>query len=167
MTLYNPLHLLPLPPHAFDSKPLTSALTVDPFSDLLWVGTSSGSVSALCSPLSLSRNVHFPAHGSTAPAYGPGTSRAVKEIRVTDREVWTLSEGGVGGRRRGGAPKWTVSDPTRSLRSMTPNPTNSHEVLAGGTGQMVLVNTARGEVVRRVSRRSFLADDRWNILAPW
>lgn len=33
---------------------------------------------------------------------------------------------------------------------MTPSPTNSHEVLAGGTGQMMLVNNSRGEIVRRV-----------------
>ena len=150
MSLYNPLHLLPLPPHALDPKPFPTALTVDPFSDLLWLGTSSGSTSALCSPLSLSRNVHFPAHDAKPLGYTAGTSRGVKEIRVTDREVWTLTEGGIGGRRRGGAPKWKISDPTRSLRSMTPNPTNSHEVLAGGTGHMILVNTAREEVVRQV-----------------
>jgi PAB-dependent poly(A)-specific ribonuclease subunit 2 len=152
MAVYNPLHLLPLPPQPLDPKPLPNALAVDLYSDLLWVGSSSGSVSALCSPLSLSRNVHFPAHGANHLAYAiPGSNLGVKEVRVTDRDVWTLTEGGVGGRRRGGAPKWNVSDPTRSLRSMTPNPTNSHEVLAGGTGQLILVNTARGEVIRRVS----------------
>ena len=150
MTTFNPLHLVPLPPQVLDPKPFPTALTVDPYSDLLWVGTSSGSVSALCSPLSLHRNVHFPAHSSHVHGYAPGTGRGVKEIRVTDRDVWTLTEGGIGGRRRGGAPRWNVGDPSRSLRSMTPNPTNSHEVLAGGTGQMMVVNTARGEVVRRV-----------------
>lgn len=43
----------------------------------------------------------------------------------------------------------TYSDPTRSLRAMTPSPTNSHEVLLGGTGQMMLMNNSRGEIVRR------------------
>ncbi|WWD21952.1 PAB-dependent poly(A)-specific ribonuclease subunit PAN2 [Kwoniella shandongensis] len=154
---YNPLHLLPLPPQSVDPKPISTALTVDPFSDVLWIGTSSGSVSALCTPLSLTRNVQFPAHG--ARSVGPylphqGMSPAVKEIRVTDRDVWTLTEGGVGGRKRGGASKWNVGDPTRSLQSMTPNPTNSHEVLAGGSGQMLLANTSRGEVVRRIEAQS-------------
>ncbi|ORY23812.1 ubiquitin carboxyl-terminal hydrolase-domain-containing protein [Naematelia encephala] len=151
MSLYNPLHLLPLPPQALDVKPVATSVHVDSYSDVLWVGTSSGLVSALCTPLALTRYVQFPAHGANTGVFMPtGTGRGVKQIRVTDREVWTLTEGGVGGRRRGGAPKWTVSDSTRSLRSMTPNPTNSHEVLAGGTGQMLLANTSRGEVVRRV-----------------
>jgi hypothetical protein len=44
-----------------------------------------------------------------------------------------------------------TSDPTRSLRSMAPNPSNSHEALAGGSGQLLLANTSRGEIVRRVS----------------
>ncbi|KAK8846644.1 PAB-dependent poly(A)-specific ribonuclease subunit PAN2 [Kwoniella newhampshirensis] len=154
---YNPLHLLSLPPQSIDPKPIPTTLTIDPFSDVLWIGTSSGSVSALCTPLSLTRNVQFPAHG--ARPVGPylphqGVSPAVKEIRVTDRDVWTLTEGGVGGRKRGGAAKWNVGDPTRSLQSMTPNPTNSHEVLAGGTGQMILANTSRGEVVRRIEPQS-------------
>lgn len=107
---YNPLHLLPLPPTALDPKPIPTSLTLDPFSDVLWVGTSSGTVSALCSPLTLTRNVHFPAHGCKAG--GGGFSQqsvsAVREVRVTDRDVWTLTEGGIGGRKRGGAPKWTV-----------------------------------------------------------
>lgn len=154
MTTYNPLNLLTLPPQSLDAKPTPTALAVDPYADILWVGTSSGIVSAYCSPLSLASNIRFPAHGARplggsgyiAPGQGPN----VKEIRVSDREIWTLAEGGVGGRRRGGAVKWNVSDPTRSLRSMAGNPTNSHEVLAGGTGQMILANTSRGEVVRRV-----------------
>ncbi|WVR04297.1 PAB-dependent poly(A)-specific ribonuclease subunit PAN2 [Kwoniella sp. DSM 27419] len=156
---YNPLHLLPLPPQALDPKPVPTALTVDPFSDVLWIGTSSGIVTALCTPLSLTRNVQFPAHGSRpggAAGYLPlpGMSTAVREIRVTDRDVWTLTEGGVGGRKRGGAAKWNVSDTTRSLRSMTPNPTNSHEMLAGGSGQLLLSNTSRGEIVRRIDHTS-------------
>jgi hypothetical protein len=39
---------------------------------------------------------------------GHAGSMAVKEIRVTDRDVWTLTDGGVGGRKRGGAVKWSV-----------------------------------------------------------
>ena len=152
MSLYNPLNLFSIPPQALDPNPLATSLTVDSFSDVLWVGTSSGTVSAYCSPLTLSRNVQFPAHGSRTAGYAvPGVIRSVNEIQVSDREVWTLTEGGIGGRKRGGAPKWNVSDPARSLRSMTPNPINSHEILAGGTGQMMLVNTSRGEIVRRVS----------------
>ncbi|KAL0243535.1 PAB-dependent poly(A)-specific ribonuclease subunit PAN2 [Cryptococcus tetragattii IND107] len=153
---YNPLHLLALPPTALDPKPIPTSLTLDPFSDVLWVGTSCGIVSALCSPLTLTRNVHFPAHGCKAGGGGfsqQGVS-AVREVRVTDRDVWTLTEGGIGGRKRGGAPKWTVSDVTRSLRTMSPNPTNSHELITGGAGSLLLANTARGEVVRSIENSS-------------
>ena len=110
MTTYTPLQLLPLPPTAVDPRPIPTALTVDPFSDLLWVGSSSGLVTSLCSPLGLTRNVQFPAHGakSLTGYMGHATNMSVKEIRVTDRDVWTLTDGGVGGRRRGGAVKWSV-----------------------------------------------------------
>ncbi|CAK9784309.1 putative subunit of the Pan2p-Pan3p poly(A)-ribonuclease complex [Cutaneotrichosporon oleaginosum] len=149
---YNPLSLFPLPPQVADPKPVPAALAVDGFADMLWVGSAGGLVSAFASPLTLTRNVQFPAHGAAkgrdfVPM--PGIHAGVRQIRVTDREVWTLAEGGISGRKRGGAPRWSVTDVTRSLRAMTPAPTNSHEVLAGGTGQMVLVNNARGEIVRR------------------
>lgn len=146
MTTYQPLHLLPLPLHPTDPKPAATSITVDPFSDLLWIGTSAGTVSALCSPLHCTPNVRFPAHGHLPIVNGS----AVKSIRVTDREVWTLTEGGIGGRKRGGAAKWNVSDHTRSLRTMSPNPINSHEVLAGGSNGLIVANTSRGDIVKRV-----------------
>ncbi|WVQ76650.1 PAB-dependent poly(A)-specific ribonuclease subunit PAN2 [Cryptococcus sp. DSM 104548] len=154
---FNPLNLLPLPPTSIDPKPIPTALTVDPFSDTLWVGTSSGLVTALCSPVALTRNVQFPAHGyksARGAGFGQPAVSAVKEVRVTDRDVWTLTEGGIGGRKRGGAPKWTVSEPTRTLQTMAPNPTNSHELLAGGSGSLLLANTARGEMVRAIDHSS-------------
>jgi PAB-dependent poly(A)-specific ribonuclease subunit 2 len=79
---------------------------------------------------------------------GPQT---VKSIRVTDREVWTLTEGGIGGRKRGGMVKWSVTEPLRGLKTMAANPTNSHEVLAGGNNGVIVANTSRGEITRRVS----------------
>ena len=45
----------------------------------------------------------------------------------------------------------TNSDPTRSLASMSPNPSNSNEIIAGGNGLM-LANMSTGQIVRRVSR---------------
>ena len=151
MTQYNPLTLLSLPPNHSDPKPLPTALTIDPLVDLIWCGSSTGVVSTYCSPTHLSPNVRFPAHGADPPGgYLPGSSRNVRSIRVTDREVWTLTEGGIGGRRRGGAAKWNVGDPSRGLRAMCGNPTNSHEVVAGGTNGLMIVNTSRGEVLKRV-----------------
>lgn len=146
---YTPLQLLPLPPTATEPNPIPTCLTIDPFSDILWVGSSSGLVTALCSPLSLSRNVQFPAHGAQLSGTYPLVS-GVKEIRVTDREVWTLTEGGVGGRKRGGAPKWSFSDPNRRLASMTPNPSNSNEVVAGAAS-LLIGNMTTGQIVRTVS----------------
>ncbi|EKC98272.1 hypothetical protein A1Q2_07286 [Trichosporon asahii var. asahii CBS 8904] len=154
MSSYNPLSLFPLPPQISDPKPVPSALAVDAFSDMLWVGSSGGIVSAFVNPLTLTRNVQFPAHGGSAASGKKftgnmhGLQSGVRQIRLTDREIWTLTDGGMSGRKRGGAPRWSVSDPTRSLRAMAPSPTNSHEVLAGGTGQMILVNNSRGEIVR-------------------
>jgi PAB-dependent poly(A)-specific ribonuclease subunit 2 len=110
MTAYSPLQLFPLPPQGQDPKPIPTAISIDPFSDTIWLGSANGSVSAWCSPVSLSRNVHFPAHGAQQMGglLHPGYSPAVKEIRVTDREIWTLTEGGIGGRKKGGLVKWNV-----------------------------------------------------------
>ncbi|KAL1408168.1 poly(A)-specific ribonuclease [Vanrija albida] len=149
MTTYNPLSLFPLPPQASDPKPVPAVLAVDSFSDMLWVGSSNGLVSAFASPLTLTRNVQFPATGGGGSRDFLPNLHSVRKIRVSDREVWSLTDGGMSGRRRGGAPRWSVTDPNRTLRAMTPSPTNSHEVLAGGTGQMMLVNNSRGEIVRR------------------
>lgn len=149
---YNPLSLFPLPPQVLDPKPTPSALAIDGYADMLWVGSAGGLVSAFASPLTLTRNVQFPALGAGRDYTPmPGLNGGVRQIRLSDREVWTLAEGGISGRKRGGAPRWSVADPSKSLRAMTPSPVNSHEVLAGGTGQMMLINSARGEVVRRVS----------------
>ncbi|ORX33274.1 ubiquitin carboxyl-terminal hydrolase-domain-containing protein [Kockovaella imperatae] len=151
MSIYNPLTLILLPPTHTDPKPLPTALAIDPLADLLWCGSSTGVVSTYCSPSHLSPNVRFPAHGADASgSLLSGGSGSVRGIRVTDREVWTLTEGGVGGRRRGGAAKWNVSDPARGLRAMCGNPTNSHEVVAGGMNGLVIANTARGEVLKRI-----------------
>ena len=108
MTFYNPLHLFPLPPTLIDPQPWPTALTVDAFSDILWVGSSSGLVSALHTPLSLHRNVQFPVGAPKLQGVFMQMNDGVKEIRATDRDVWTLTEGGIGGRKRGGTPKWTV-----------------------------------------------------------
>lgn len=112
---YNPLSLFPLPPQVSDPKPVPSVLAVDGYADMLWVGSTGGLVSAFASPLTLTRNVQFPAHGAFPPGSRndfqaiPGMHGGVRQIRVMDREVWTLTEGGVAGRRRGGAPRWSMS----------------------------------------------------------
>jgi PAB-dependent poly(A)-specific ribonuclease subunit 2 len=157
MAYYSPLHLLPLPPQARDAKPFPTAITIDPYADLLWLGSSGGLTTALCTPSTLTRNVQFPSY--SAPSLNSAAFSVpspVKEIRVTDREIWTLTESGISGRRRGGAAKWSIGDTGRGLRSMCMNPTNSHEVVAGGSGGLLVANTARSEIVRRVSSRPLM-----------
>ena len=113
METYNPLSLFALPPQVPDPKPVPAALAIDAYADMLWVGSAGGLVSAFVSPLTLTRNVQFPAHGAgPAPrefTSMPGMHAGVRQIRVTDREVWTLADGGMSGRKRGGAPRWSVS----------------------------------------------------------
>lgn len=110
---YNPLSLFPLPPQVPDPKPVPAALAVDGYADMLWVGSQGGLVSAFASPLTLTRNVQFPAHGAATKGREfvamPGIHAGVRQIRVTDREVWTLADGGISGRKRGGAPRWSVT----------------------------------------------------------
>jgi PAB-dependent poly(A)-specific ribonuclease subunit 2 len=151
MSYYHPLHLLPLPPQIRDPKPYPTAITIDPYTDLLWLGQSSGLTTALYSPLTLTRNVQFPSHSIPSLNTLYPIPSPVKEIKVTDREIWTLTESGICGRKRGGMAKWSVGDVGRGLMSMCGNPVNSHEVLGAGVGGLVVANTSRGEVVRRVS----------------
>lgn len=110
---YTPIQYIPpLPPTPYDPSPYPTYLTFDPYSDLLFVGTSSGSVQSYCSPLNLSRHVTYPAHG--ARTFGTYSSSAgtglgeVKGIEAVDKEVWTLTEGGIGGRKRNGIANWSA-----------------------------------------------------------
>ncbi len=179
MSSYSLLQLVsPLPVTGFTANPYPTVLTFDTYSDLLHIGSSTGTVTCLSSPLGLDRYVYYPAHG--ALGFGPfssshlGAPAGVQAIRVTEKEVRTLTEGGLSARRRNGVGKWKIewvdrsgghwrweqisscsfsrSDPTHGLRTFATNPTNSHEVIAGGAGgQLMLINTSRGEVVRSVS----------------
>lgn len=106
--VYHPHHLLPpLPPPSSTPHllPYPTALTFDPFSDLLWSGSSEGSISSFASPRAFTRNVTFPAHGRTL---GFGGEQGVKGLLVGEREVVSLTARGLGGRKRGGQAKWAV-----------------------------------------------------------
>jgi PAB-dependent poly(A)-specific ribonuclease subunit 2 len=110
---YAPLQLVsPLPVTGFGAVPYATALAFDPYADLLHVGSSAGSVTSLCSPLALDRYVYYGAHG--AVGFGPfsskhlGSPAGVHAIRITEKEVRTLTEGGLGARRRNGVGKWKI-----------------------------------------------------------
>lgn len=168
MLAYNPLSLFPLPPQVADPKPVPVALAVDGYSDMLWVGSSGGLVSAFASPLTLTRNVQFPAHGAGLGGQReftplPGLHAGVRQIRVTDREVWTLADGGMSGRKRGGAPRWSVTcvcaragspthscaDPGQRPRALAPYHDAQPDQLARGPRGRHGADDARQQLARR------------------
>lgn len=154
MAQYHPHHLLP--PSSYPSPSYPTALVFDPYADLLWSGSSSGLIRSFASPSSFERNVSFPAHGSkphTLAQNGHATSSpVVKEIWVGDREIVSLTERGLGGRKRGGMAKWSVSEGAVGLSGMCMSPTNSSEIIAGGSQpNALIVNTHTGSLVRTVS----------------
>lgn len=157
MATYQPHHLLPpLPPPASNSASNNhhpshpTALLFDPYADLLWQASSSGHVQSFHSPHAFARNVAFPAAGVLQARAGGG---GVREMWIGEREVVTLGERGLGGRKRGGAVKWTVSEGATSLSTMCLSPTNTSELIAGGSQpKLLIVNTQTGSLVRQVSR---------------
>ena len=109
MATYQPHHLLTA---TTPSHP--TSLVFDPYADLLWTGSSTGHVQSFSSPQSFTRNVCFPAHGATGIQQWSASGKGgVKEMFVGDREIVTLGERGLGGRKRGGLAKWSV----RSVQS--------------------------------------------------
>ncbi|KAH8081265.1 ubiquitin carboxyl-terminal hydrolase-domain-containing protein [Filobasidium floriforme] len=156
---YTPLQVIP-PAAAtpFDPAPYPTALSFDPYADLLLVGSSSGTVTSYCSAVSLERHAVYCAHGSKGfgtystmrMGFGAGE---VRQLKVVDKEIWSLTEGGLAGAKRGGLVRWTVSDPLFALRTFDSNPLNSHEIVAGGTGaRLTIVNTSQGKVAKNVDQ---------------
>jgi PAB-dependent poly(A)-specific ribonuclease subunit 2 len=111
---YTPLQVIP-PAAAtpFDPVPYPTALSFDPYADLLLVGSSSGTVTSYCSAVSLERHAVYCAHGSKGfgtystmrMGFGAGE---VRQLKVVDKEIWSLTEGGLAGAKRGGLVRWTV-----------------------------------------------------------
>jgi hypothetical protein len=111
---YTPLQVIP-PAAAtpFDPAPYPTALSFDPYADLLLVGSSSGTVTSYCSAVSLERHAVYCAHGSKGfgtystmrMGFGAGE---VRQLKVVDKEIWSLTEGGLAGAKRGGLVRWTV-----------------------------------------------------------
>jgi hypothetical protein len=111
---YTPLQVVPpVAATPFDPAPYPTALSFDPYADLLLVGSSSGTVTSYCNPISLERHAVYCAHGSkgfgtySTMRMGFGTGE-VRQLRVVDKEIWSLTEGGLAGAKRGGLVRWTV-----------------------------------------------------------
>lgn len=111
MSSYTPLQLIPpLPPAPYDPVPIPTTLAFDPYADLVNIGTSAGTVVSYSSPLSLTRHVTYPAHGAKSFSNFMGFEVGeVREMMMTEREVWSLTPGGAGGRTRGGMARWSAT----------------------------------------------------------
>lgn len=119
---FQPYQLIPpLGPSPWDPTPYPTALAFDPYADLLFVGTSAGTVVDFCGATDLVRHATYTAHGSkgfgTYSTAGMGYAGEVKQLDVAEKEVWSLTEGGIAGVKRGGLVKWTARCELWSIRN--------------------------------------------------
>ncbi|SPC63264.1 related to PAN2 - component of Pab1p-stimulated poly(A) ribonuclease [Ustilago sp. UG-2017b] len=81
--------------------PAVTALAFDPYSELLWQGTSFGILSSLYSP-QLSRYTSYPAHGL------PTRPSPTKAILADERHIYSIADNGIKCSQRRGLAKWTT-----------------------------------------------------------
>ncbi|SPO31075.1 related to PAN2 - component of Pab1p-stimulated poly(A) ribonuclease [Ustilago trichophora] len=144
--------------------PAVTALTFDPYSELLWQGTSFGTVSSLYSP-QLSRYTSYAAHGV------PTRPSPTKGILADERHIFSIGDNGIKCSQRRGLAKWTtltqdMSTNAMNLVSMCASPlAASSDIVAAGLSQsaantgeidndndlIVAVNNSTGAVVRSVA----------------
>ncbi|TKY88917.1 hypothetical protein EX895_002158 [Sporisorium graminicola] len=143
--------------------PAVTALAFDPYSELLWQGTSFGTVSSLYSS-QLSRYTSYAAHGlPTRPAPAKG-------ILADERHIFSIGDNGIKCSHRRGLAKWTtltqdIGTNAMNLISMCASPlAASNDLVAAGLSQsaantgeidndndlILTVNSSTGAVVRTV-----------------
>ncbi|KAG0174836.1 poly(A)-specific ribonuclease [Apophysomyces sp. BC1015] len=122
-----------------------SALCWDPYYELLWVGNDSGRVASYDGK-SLQRYTSFKAH----------KDQQIRQIRVTDRGVISLSPKSIQMRDRRGLVRFNISNKqTQDLHCMmTTSLTNGDLLVAGQQDDMLVVSVARGAVTRTVAGAS-------------
>ncbi|KAG2231202.1 hypothetical protein INT48_005923 [Thamnidium elegans] len=122
-----------------------SAVCWDPYHELLWVGNDSGRVSSYYGK-GLQRYTAFKAH----------KAEQVRQIRVTDRGIISLSPKSIQMRDRRGLVKWSISnEDAKDLHCMTSTTlTNGELLVAGQQDDMLVVSSARGVVTRKISGAS-------------
>ncbi|KAJ1017800.1 hypothetical protein NDA16_005117 [Ustilago loliicola] len=143
--------------------PAVTALAFDPYSELLWQGTSFGTVSSLYSP-QLSRYTSYAAHGV------PTRPSATKGILADERHIYSIGDNSIKCSQRRGLAKWTtltqdMGTNAMNLVSMCASPlAASSDIIAAGLSQsaantgeidndndlIVTVNNSTGAVVRSV-----------------
>ncbi|EPB86120.1 hypothetical protein HMPREF1544_07108 [Mucor circinelloides 1006PhL] len=122
-----------------------SAVCWDPYHELLWVGNDSGRVCSYYGK-GLQRYTSWKAH----------KDEQVRQIRVTDRGVISLSPKSIQMRDRRGLVKWSMSnEQTQDLHCMTSTTlTNGELLVAGQQDDMLVVSLARGAVTRKIANAS-------------
>ncbi|KAI8384404.1 ubiquitin carboxyl-terminal hydrolase-domain-containing protein [Radiomyces spectabilis] len=122
-----------------------SSLCWDPFRELLWVGNDSGRVTSYYAK-GLQRYTSFKAH----------KDQQIRQLRVIDRGVISLSPKSIQMRDRRGLVKWNLSDDQiKDLHCMTTTTLTHGELLAAGQqDDMLVINLARGAITRTISDAS-------------
>ncbi|EST08831.1 Exonuclease, RNase T/DNA polymerase III [Kalmanozyma brasiliensis GHG001] len=143
--------------------PAVTALTFDSYSELLWQGTSFGTVSSLYSS-QLSRYTSYAAHGV------PTRPSPAKGILADERHIYSIGDNTIKCSQRRGLAKWTtltqdIGTNAMNLVSMCASPlAASSDIVAAGLSQsaantgeidndndlIVTVNNSTGAVVRTV-----------------
>ncbi|CDR99940.1 hypothetical protein [Sporisorium scitamineum] len=143
--------------------PAVTALAFDPYSELLWQGTSFGTVSSLYSS-QLSRYTSYAAHGL------PTRPSPAKGILADERHIFSIGDNGIKCSQRRGLAKWTtlthdIGTNAMNLVSMCASPlAASSDLVAAGLSQsaantgeidndndlILTVNSSTGAVVRTV-----------------
>ncbi|CAB4393897.1 unnamed protein product [Rhizophagus irregularis] len=121
-----------------------SAIAFDPYQELLWTGNEKGRVTSHFGS-GLHRYTSFRAH-----------LNPVRQILVSDKGVISLCSDSVKMTNRRGLIKWTLSnEDTTDLHCMTYTTMPNSEILAAGKQHnMLVINVARGIVVKKVESES-------------
>ncbi|CAG8616504.1 10808_t:CDS:10, partial [Acaulospora morrowiae] len=121
-----------------------SAIAFDPYQELLWTGNDKGRVASYFGE-SLQRYTSFRSHLTP-----------VEQLLVSDKGVISLSSDSVKMTNRRGLVKWVISnEDTTNLHCMTYTTMPNSEILAAGRQQnMLVINVARGTVVKKVESES-------------
>lgn len=128
-----------------------AAVSFDPYTDLLWTATSTGTVVSHFLPTSivgdeenrgLERYTSFKSHSYPSPK---------TSLIISERGVFSLGAASVKCTNRRGLPHWYSSDHFQDARAMAFTAPKSVEIVVGGAQpHLVLLNAATGAAVRKL-----------------
>ncbi|KAH9813591.1 PAB-dependent poly(A)-specific ribonuclease subunit [Melampsora americana] len=128
-----------------------SSILFDPYADLLWTGSSIGTVVSHFLPNGvggsndeskcLNRYTSFKSHSNRTPT---------RQLLISERAVLSLGESSVKSTSRRGLPHW-FSQHAQDAQSMAFSSTKSNElVIAGSKPELITINTANGALIRKL-----------------